>query len=298
LVYVWNHVEVDELTQNETLEIICNQAASLLFDQFSQCVTFGISSYHHLDKELKQGYEEALTALTQHFFHGNESVFFHKPLEEIRETVKIPEIRGPLFEMIRSGKIDEINTLLDSLFEQWKETLNELHIKKAGTEMIVNALSACPIIDREEYDLIDEPLIYKKLWSYPTFERVTDAIRQILCEIAQSIVKRGHSHIIHRVMSYLNIYYKKDISLNSLAEHIHMNQWYLSKIIKNETGITFSDILRQIRIDQAKKLLENGSLKTCEVSERVGYVDVRYFSQVFKKHVGLTPSEYRQLIKE
>jgi two-component system response regulator YesN len=77
-----------------------------------------------------------------------------------------------------------------------------------------------------------------------------------------------------------------------------MNQWYLSKIIKNETGITFSDKLRQIRIDQAKKLLENGSLKTYEVSESVGYVDVRYFSQVFKKHVGLTPSEYRQLIKE
>jgi two-component system response regulator YesN len=86
----------------------------------------------------------------------------------------------------------------------------------------------------------------------------------------------------------------EDISLVTAAEHVHMNHIYISRLIKKETGETFLDILTGIRMKKACELLANTDYKTYEISYKIGINDCNYFSQVFKKNLGVTPSEYRE----
>ena len=102
--------------------------------------------------------------------------------------------------------------------------------------------------------------------------------------------------IIKEVIEYISQNYMNDISLISLAEHVHMNHIYISRLIKRETGNTFLDILTKKRLDKACELLADSGYKTYEVSRLVGIEDSGYFSQLFKKNIGVTPSEYREKI--
>ena len=69
---------------------------------------------------------------------------------------------------------------------------------------------------------------------------------------------------------------------------------YLSRLFKKEEGINFLDYLNQYRIDAAKKLLQNPQYNVLEAADMTGFKNTRYFSKIFKKNVGLTPSEYRK----
>ena len=92
-------------------------------------------------------------------------------------------------------------------------------------------------------------------------------------------------------------YMKRDFegaTLYNTAEKVHMTPTYLSALFKNSTGKTFIEQLTDIRIEKAKQMLKGTCLRNYEVAEKVGYKDPRYFSQIFKKKVGLSPSEYRE----
>ena len=77
-----------------------------------------------------------------------------------------------------------------------------------------------------------------------------------------------------------------------------MNPVYLSYLFKKVTGVKFSDYLNELRVKKATELLENSTLRIGEISTKVGYKDSRYFSEVFKKRMGLTPNEYRNKNQE
>ncbi len=67
---------------------------------------------------------------------------------------------------------------------------------------------------------------------------------------------------------------------------------YLSRLFTKEIGKSFSDYLKEYRIDKAKKLLVNNKLKIYEIAEKVGYSDPKYFCKVFKESTGMSPKEY------
>lgn len=100
--------------------------------------------------------------------------------------------------------------------------------------------------------------------------------------------------VIKDVLDYIEKYYMNDISLLTVSDFVHMNHIYLSRLIKKETGRTFLDILTSIRMKKACEMLKDGSMKAYEVADMVGMKDSGYFSQVFKKYFGMTPSEYRE----
>ncbi len=88
--------------------------------------------------------------------------------------------------------------------------------------------------------------------------------------------------------------YSEGISLNSLAEKYHFSVGYLSRMIKKETGYSFSEILNSIRLTAAVELLADETIKISHIGDRVGFSDQKYFSQVFKKTFGMSPGEYRK----
>ncbi|ACT00512.1 response regulator [Paenibacillus sp. JDR-2] len=100
---------------------------------------------------------------------------------------------------------------------------------------------------------------------------------------------------MEKAKSYITDHYADDLSLEVVADYVQLNPHYFSKLFHERCGITFVDYLTQVRISKAKELLAadfEQSLK--EISMRVGYRDPNYFSRVFKKLTGLSPSEFRQ----
>jgi two-component system response regulator YesN len=91
---------------------------------------------------------------------------------------------------------------------------------------------------------------------------------------------------------FLESHYTDDISLENMAAHVNISPQYFSKLIKKTTGFNFIDWLSMLRIKKAKELLTNSNLSVKEVCFMVGYKDPNYFSRIFKKSIGITPSEY------
>ncbi|MCF2939360.1 AraC family transcriptional regulator [Paenibacillus alkaliterrae] len=99
--------------------------------------------------------------------------------------------------------------------------------------------------------------------------------------------------VLDRAKSYIQGKYTEDLSLEEVADSIHLNPHYFSKIFKQQVGTTFIDYVTALRINKAKTLMAMGHMSLKEVCFEVGYNDPNYFSRVFKKVTGVTPSDYR-----
>ena len=86
----------------------------------------------------------------------------------------------------------------------------------------------------------------------------------------------------------------EDFSLDMVAGKLYMSPNYLRHIFKQQTGSSFVDYLTAKRMERAASLLQARVLKVQEIAEKVGYGNQRYFASCFKKHYGLTPSEFRE----
>lgn len=100
-------------------------------------------------------------------------------------------------------------------------------------------------------------------------------------------------YLVGKALSYIKANYYRDLTLKTVADEIYVSIWYLSKLLKKETGDNFINILNRIRVENAKKLLPDPKYKIYEVANAVGFTDVPYFTKTFKKVTGLTPMEYK-----
>ncbi|MBN2220997.1 MAG: response regulator [Vallitaleaceae bacterium] len=103
---------------------------------------------------------------------------------------------------------------------------------------------------------------------------------------------------IDEMIYYMEHNYSKDLKLKNIAEAFGYNSSYLGKAFTKKMKMSFNDYLHEIRVEQAKQLLEKGQLKVYEVSESVGYRNLDYFYTKFRKYVGMSPSEYSTLVKK
>ena len=85
-----------------------------------------------------------------------------------------------------------------------------------------------------------------------------------------------------------------DLSLDSVAAEVGLSGDHLSRLLKKATGLSFADYLAMVRVRRAAELLADPSIRIGDVADLSGYLDQRYFSTVFRRHVGLSPSEYRR----
>lgn len=100
--------------------------------------------------------------------------------------------------------------------------------------------------------------------------------------------------VVLLTMKYINKnYHVNDLNLQSVADQFNVSSSYLSKLIKQEIGISFSDYITNIRIKKAICFMEDPKMKIYEVAESVGYSNQHYFCKAFKKVIGVSPTEYR-----
>lgn len=115
-------------------------------------------------------------------------------------------------------------------------------------------------------------------------------------EEAQENESKASSFIVKNAMHYIRENYTQKLTLSDVAEKTYVSQWHLSKLLNRHIGQSFSEILNNVRIEQAKKLLEDPSLRIGDVADAVGFMDMAHFSRVFKKQVGISANEYRNQV--
>lgn len=99
---------------------------------------------------------------------------------------------------------------------------------------------------------------------------------------------------VEQVLRYIESLPPGQVTLAEAAKHVHMNPSYLSQLFKQQNGTNFIDYVTKLRLREAKRLLTSTTLRISEIAERLGYSDLAYFTNIFKKSCHITPSEYRK----
>lgn len=139
----------------------------------------------------------------------------------------------------------------------------------------------------EEFQLIDD-LSELKVWCRERLEFITRTINEIREKKVSSLILKSRD--------YIGTNYASELTLEEVSREVNISPYYFSRLFKDETGENFIEYLTLVRIQKAKELLDEGVLSVKEICFQIGYGDPNYFSRIFKKVVGKTPTEYKERI--
>jgi two-component system response regulator YesN len=120
-------------------------------------------------------------------------------------------------------------------------------------------------------------------------------IKEYLDLLKKNMENNGKKDII-KAKEYIEAHYNENLTLEILADVVHMNPFYFSSYFKKNAGENFKDYVNDVRIKNAVSLLVSTDMKTYEIAAEVGFRDVRSFTEVFSKYYGETPAAYRKRI--
>lgn len=134
--------------------------------------------------------------------------------------------------------------------------------------------------------------------SYLKIEECVEALWPVMERLCVLAREQGpYQELMLRAVYYIKLHYAEDLALTDVARYANVNPNYLSGAFQKEMGVSLREYITGERMKAAKVLLEQGELRVSDVAERVGVHDVKYFSCLFKRAVGMTPGEYKLKMK-
>lgn len=265
-------------------------------------VSCGVGRTVHSPEQADFAYRSALKALDRTYFAGFGRVLLDEERGEAPTVTEseLAELQARLVSSMAAQRQDEIHPLAAELFgwigigpgigkpaaisalyhsvlsviKQWEERRGEAITSDRSSELLLEKLTACPSY-AEACTLAEEALT----------SRINAA-----CRDASS----RNRDMPSRIRAYIDEHYAEAITLEKMAADFYMNPYYFSSFFKKQVGQNFKTYLTEIRMNKALILLHNPDLMIYEIAERVGYNNVRHFSDTFKKKYGQVPQDYRQ----
>ncbi|BCK00691.1 helix-turn-helix transcriptional regulator [Anaerocolumna chitinilytica] len=143
-------------------------------------------------------------------------------------------------------------------------------------------------------DMTDEMILRMELTNNIT--EIYEMMKNVLATITNAVSKSKksiYSQPVRKIIDYLYSHYSEKITLEDLSNLTRLSTYYISNLIKSETGLSLNDNINNIRIEQSKKLLLEKNSSILEVAQSVGFHYQNHFAAVFKKYCGISPSDYR-----
>lgn len=122
---------------------------------------------------------------------------------------------------------------------------------------------------------------------------ISDIVRRFIIQ-AFDLAQVKHSDVVYKVTNYIKKNCSEKLTLDTLAREVYLSKSYLSSIFKDETGVSLTDYITNVRIEKSKKLLTGEGIAISEIALMCGFKDQSYFSKVFKKETGISPKKYRK----
>lgn len=180
---------------------------------------------------------------------------------------------------------------LDKLYEQLMTMRSEKHMFQKNVSVICEGmLTICDVKGIG-------PFISNSHWKKETDTK--KMLDTLLKEIFTVIIEHStSSNEIQTILNYIELHYMKGITLEEVAEFIHLTPNYVSRLFKKEAKTTFINYVTERKIEHAKHLLEHTDMPVVNIALKLSFQEHTYFSKVFKKNVSLTPTEYRNQFRK
>jgi two-component system response regulator YesN len=262
-------------------------------ESFNGHLKIGVGRPYSKASDLNKSYYEAVLALKQ-LKNQNQRYFFLETLELTEEPVQseIFEFENDLLDSIRHGDVNNALYIYDSFVSKFNANKDGKIsvLKKSLDEMFV-------LISRMLHDL---GISYKQVPSITATREVIELIeigKKYLLEVVQNVqVWRNNDAkgILQSAKEFIELHYSQSLTLEQVAEYVGLSPFYFSKLFKDRFGLTFIDYLTEKRIKKAKEEMTNPEKSLKEICYSIGYKDPNYFSRVFKKLTGLSPTDFRR----
>lgn len=291
---------------SELIDKKCTYLQDIICNCFGFTITIAVSSEGSDLTQLPQKFGECREALEHKFYMGNNSIIFHRDVNtffKYDDHSMLEKLQKALIEGIKSGneasvkdRLQDINSYLKNIDPMKKDYIKNFYWNTISS---INNIRVTLMTGEG-----DKRLEYSELSGlYGLIEKCcnSEELNTLLEESAHSVTQKVNSYntksiklVLRKAVEYLQAHYFEQITLNEVAEHTFVSTYYISRMFKREMGKNFVDYLNEIRIEKAKELLKDVRFKTYEIAEKVGIPDAHYFSRMFKKYVGVTPTEFRE----
>lgn len=182
--------------------------------------------------------------------------------------------------LLKPSKMDELMEALEAMTKKLKE-LGAADLEESREDLLPNKENGqIQVLEKGENSQIGGVSGSK------TDHTETSADEEVIDSTASSF-------IVKNAVAYIEENYKEKLKLSDVADQVYVSQWHLSKLLNRYLGQNFSEILNGVRINKAKELLKDPSLRIGDIADEVGFLDMAHFSRVFKKQVGISANEYR-----
>lgn len=149
----------------------------------------------------------------------------------------------------------------------------------------------------DEIPRINEVFSFTK--KIANISELKEVLREWINEVLNYLDRKDKSQNLDHISlakKWIAQHLNENITIQKIASQVYMNPTYICEYFKNQTGETVLDFVTRIRMEKARDLLLTTNLKIYDISVKVGYTDTKYFSKLFKKQLGETPSKYREKI--
>ncbi len=254
---------------------------------------------------IRSSYEEAIQALSMKFLIGqNRNIFFDDFADRIKrqkeEAFDIEDIAGRLSFESREAVNASFDCIIDGIRK--KGAYSALYLQLIITNIYICALQTMRKAQVDVDKTFGNPLRrFEAVLQHETVEERVEDLKAIILEM-YAMIENSRQNAFSGAIAQAELYIighfsDKDLSLTDVTKHIAASQAHFCVEFKKKTGETFIDYLTRIRMEKARELLMLGGRKVYEVSEMVGYDNATYFSTLFKKQFGISPSEFKAALK-
>lgn len=251
---------------------------------------------------LYHAYAEANRALSYHFYTGGKGIISIKDIAaDSRQLLgDALGLEKELIFAIRSGNEEKGLEILTDIFASWPDGIHmpePRYLYSICYELAYVMIRV--LLEIKPNEQVRE--IEQVLREYQLQERVVlDDLKQMLidickqgCALIETQLASDAHKVIGEAIKYIHVNLDEELTVEHVSNQVHISGSYFSNLFKKVTGTTFNHYVTQTRIDKAKDMILQGE-RIQDIAFAVGYKERRYFSSVFKKHTGMTPSEFRE----
>jgi len=252
----------------------------------------GIGSCYPELNEIRLSHQEALIATADSSLPSK--FRFYEDLSaiiDLKEDYPNKQLEQQFIDYIRVGRWPEVQSMMMDYIGRYE---------KLGFDLVQasqRVLESLWVIYRvlSEMGIESEKSYFSfQMHDYRQLRAETTIALERLLRSVEHYHNQVEPDVVHRIKQYIIEHSASDISLERIAEVVHLSPYYISKMFKEEVGVNYIDFLTNCRMEKAKQLLANHALSLKEITYEIGYNDPNYFSKVFKKMVGAAPSDYRK----
>lgn len=264
-------------------------------------VTIGIGNYYEDARNLHLSYQEALHAQSYKFFTGNDAIIHIDDVKPFTNEIGFLPNEEILImaNKLTIGDVEgvkaHVEVILQIVFSQ--TNMNPKSFRLVMLDFL-SILSRSAISGgAKPSEMIAIQLEYaKELFLLENVEQVRQWFYEVIHDLLEQSLTNHNEQVlksVQKALQYINTHFTEDVTLERVAQYVHLSPNYFSHIFKKTTGSSFIEYLTYLRIDKAKSMLMDLNYTIYQIAGAVGYQTPRYFTRVFKSINGMTPSTYR-----